>query len=329
MNIIDIAKLSGVSKSTVSRFLNNGYVSEESRNKIQRVIDETGFVPSAQGKILRTKKTDLIGVILPKISSETMSKIVGGISEEISKHGYNIILGNTDLNIEKEIEYLNIFKNRNVDGIIFVATIITDKHLQIIKDIKIPIVIVGQYIDGYPCVYHSDYKAAYEMTEYLIKQGHNKIAYIGATDDDISAGLNRKNGYIDCLKNKNLTYYKGIIRVGDFSQASGYNHAKNLLENNNDIDAIFCATYNMALGAMEYAKESNINIPNKISICAIGDSKISNLISPKLTTVQYYYEKSGIDSAKILMDTISSTVDSSDVKSIKLGYNLQIRESVK
>ncbi|WP_042271836.1 LacI family DNA-binding transcriptional regulator [[Clostridium] dakarense] len=326
MNIIDIAKLAGVSKSTVSRFLNNGYVSEENRSKIQTVIDETGFIPSSHAKTLRTKKTNLIGVILPKISSETIGKVVSGISEETSNSGYNIILGNTDLNIEKEIEYLQIFKNKNVDGVIFVATIITKKHLDIIKDMKIPIVIVGQNVDGYPCVYHSDYESAYDMTKYLIKKGHRKISYIGVTKDDISAGLNRELGYKDCLKNNNLKINKNLIKIGEFSQESGYKNAKELIENNKGIDAIFCATYNIALGAMEYLKENNINIPYDISVCSIGDSKISNIISPRLTTINYHYEQSGVESAKMILDMISAK---NNINNIKLGYELKIRESVK
>ncbi|MBO3444211.1 LacI family DNA-binding transcriptional regulator [Clostridium sp. CCUG 7971] len=326
MNIIDIAKLSGVSKSTVSRFLNDGYVSEENRSKIQKVIDETGFIPSSYAKTLRTKKTNLIGVILPKISSETIGKIVSGISEETSNSGYNIILGNTDLNIEKEIEYLQIFKNKNVDGVILVATIVTQKHLDIIKDMKIPIVIVGQKIDGYPCVYHSDYEASYDMTKYLIQKGHKKISYIGVTKDDISAGLNRELGYKDCLKSNKLKINESLIKIGEFSQESGYKNAKELIEKNKDIDAIFCATYNIALGAIEYLKEVNINIPNDVSVCAIGDSKISNIISPRLTTMHYYYENSGIESARMILKMIDSK---NGVNSIKLGYKLKSRESVK
>lgn len=326
MNIIDIAKLSGVSKSTVSRFLNDGYVSEENRIKIQKVIDETGFIPSSYAKTLRTKKTNLIGVILPKISSETISKIVSGISEGISDSGYNIILGNTDLNIEKEIEYLQIFKNKNVDGVIFVATIVTQMHLDIVKDMKIPIVIVGQNVDGHPCVYHSDYEAAYDMTKYLIAKGHKKVSYIGVTKEDISAGLNRELGYKNCLKDNNLEISEGLIKVGEFSQESGYKNAKELIKSNIRVDAIFCATYNIALGAIEYLKEANINIPNDISVCAIGDSKISNIISPRLTTMHYYYENSGIESARMILNMIDSK---SDVSNIKLGYELKIRESVK
>lgn len=324
MNIIDIAKLAGVSRSTVSRFLNDGYVSEENKEKIQNVINETGYIPSTHAKILRTKKTNLIGVILPKISSETISKIVSGISNELSNYNYNIILGNTDLNIDKEIEYLKIFKNKNVDGVIFVATIITKKHLEILKSIKIPIVIVGQNVDGYPCVYHSDYEASYEMVKYLIKNNHKNIAYIGVNRKDVSVGVNRERGYEDCLIDNNIKLNKNIVKIGEFTQESGYVNTKELIENNN-IDAIFCATANIAIGAMEYLKDNNINVPKDISICAIGTSKISNIISPKLTTVEYYYEESGVQSAKMILKALSEEVK---INSIKLGYDIEYRESI-
>ena len=132
LNIIDIAKLAGVSKSTVSRYLNNGYVSVESREKIKKVLEETGFTPQRQAKGMRTKKTNLIGVIVPKISSETPARVVEGITEVLSPNGYDILIANTNLSIEKELEYLNIFKSNQVDGIIFMATKVTDKHIEVI-----------------------------------------------------------------------------------------------------------------------------------------------------------------------------------------------------
>ena len=112
LNIIDIAKLAGVSKSTVSRYLNNGYVGAESREKIKKVIDETGFMPQSYAKSLRTGKTNLIGVIVPKISTETAPRVVQGITEVLSENNYDVLIANTNLSVEKEFEYLNIFKKR-------------------------------------------------------------------------------------------------------------------------------------------------------------------------------------------------------------------------
>ena len=136
LNIIDIAKLAGVSKSTVSRYLNNGYVGAESREKIKKVIDETGFMPQSYAKSLRTGKTNLIGVIVPKLSTETAPRVVQGITEVLSENNYDVLIANTNLSVEKEFEYLNIFKNNQVDGVIFMGTKITPKHKKIIISVK-------------------------------------------------------------------------------------------------------------------------------------------------------------------------------------------------
>jgi LacI family sucrose operon transcriptional repressor len=326
MNISKIAQLSEVSKSTVSRYLNKGYVSEENRKKIQTVIDETGYIPSSYAQTLRTKKTNLIGVILPKISSETISRIVDGISSEISHHGYNVLLGNTELSIEKEIEYLNIFKNNEVDGIIFVATVITQKHLDIMKNIKTPIVVVGQNVEDYSCVYHDDYGATYSVVEKLIKDNYKQIGYIGIKDEDIAVGFERRRGYLEALRDNAISVNESIMKKGDFSAESGYEQCKNIFDTKANVEAIICATDNMAIGAMEYIKEINLNIPKDIGVVSIGDSKLSRVVTPKLSTVHYYYKTSGIEAAKVMIEKIKK--ENKNITKIRLGYEFKERESI-
>ena len=152
MNINEIARLAGVSRATVSRYLNNGYVSSEKKEVIRKVIQETGYQPSSQAQTLRTKKTSLIGVILPKINSDTISREVEGISDILTRRGYQLILANTNNDLEEELKYLSLFKERQVDGVVFIATMFTRKHKQMLKDYKVPIVLLGQHLDGYPCI---------------------------------------------------------------------------------------------------------------------------------------------------------------------------------
>ena len=128
MNINEIASLAGVSRATVSRFLNNGYVSEEKRQRIKKVIDETGYRPSAQAQTLRTKKTNLVGVIIPKINSDSIGRMVAGISLVLSQAGYQLLLANTDNNEKEEIKYLKVLAEKQVDGIILIGTVITGAH---------------------------------------------------------------------------------------------------------------------------------------------------------------------------------------------------------
>lgn len=329
MNIIEIAKLAGVSKSTISRYLNDGYVSAENRVKIQEVIKSTGYIPLRQAKTLRTKKTNLIGVIVPKISTETTSRVIEGISDEISKCGYDLLIANTNLNIDKEMEYLNILKNQ-VDGIIFIATKITDKHIKIMEEIDIPIVVVSQNIKEYPSIYYDDYNASKDVVEQLIINGYRKIAFIGVYEDDIAVGYERKRGYINALEENKIKLNEKLIQIGDFSMESGYELCKNLMDGNEKPDAIFATTDNIAVGAIEYLLEAGYKIPKDIGIWSIGDSKISKVVTPKLNTVHYYYKTSGKNSGEIIMSLIDNNVKSSKNvdKKIKLGYRLITRDSI-
>lgn len=329
MNIIEIAKLAGVSKSTVSRYLNDGYVSAENRVKIQDVIKSTGYMPLRQAKTLRTKKTNLIGVIVPKISTETTSRVIEGISDEISKCGYDLLIANTNLNINKEMEYLNILKNQ-VDGIIFMATKITDKHIKIMEEIDIPIVVVSQNMKEYPSVYYDDYNASKDVVRQLLITGYKKIAYIGVYEDDIAVGYERKQGYINALEENKIKLNKKLIQIGDFSMESGYELCKKLMEDDEKPDAIFATTDNIAVGAIEYLLEAGYKVPKDIGIWSIGDSKISKVVKPKLNTVHYYYKTSGKNSGEIIMSLIDSNIKSSKNvdKKIKLGYRLITRDSI-
>ncbi|GAA0083997.1 LacI family DNA-binding transcriptional regulator [Clostridium sp. CTA-7] len=330
LNIIDIAKLAGVSKSTVSRYLNDGYVSNESRDKIKKVLMETGFQPQRQAKTLRTKKTNLIGVIVPKISTETASRVIEGITEVLSPKGYDVLIANTNLSIDKEIEYLQIFKNNQVDGIIFMATKVTEKHIEVMNKLQVPIVVVAQKIENYPSVYYDDYNAAKEATQYIINKGHSNIGFVGVYNEDISAGFYRSKGYIDSLAENNIKFIESNVKKGDFSQESGYKSAKELMEKDNKPTAIFAVTDNLAIGVIEYLRENNYNVPKDVSVLSIGDSRLSKVITPKLTTIHYYYKTSGRESAGIILDILEEGKTSSKNidKNIKLSYRLIERDSI-
>lgn len=330
MNIIEFAKIAGVSKSTVSRYFNNGYVSEEASEKIKAAIEKTGFRPQRQAQSMRTKKTNLIGVIVPKISTETAPRVVEGISDEVSVHGYDILIANTNLVIEKEIEYLKMFKSNQVDGIIFMATKVTAEHLKVMAEITVPIVVVAQNIDEYPSVYNDDYNAAREVVKYIINKGYREIGFIGVYEEDISVGFERKKGYIDELKNNKVDIKEEFIKIGDFNVESGYKLTKELMESDKKPKAIFAVTDNIAAGAIEYLKENNYKIPMDVAIMSIGDSKISRFMEPKLTTVHYYYKTAGVEAANMLLELIKdSVVSSKDInKKEKLPFRIVERDSI-
>ena len=265
MNINEIAKLAGVSRATVSRYLNKGYVSEEKKRIIRQVIEETGYQPSSQAQMLRTKKTKLVGVILPKIDSNTISREVAGISDILTKKGYQLILANTNNSIEEELKYLSLFRDNQVDGVIFIATILTNQHRKMIKEYKVPIVLLGQHLEGYPCIFQDDHKAAISLTEQMIKTG-KKFGYITVTDKDEAVGRLRKSGVEEILKKNQITLDSECVKCGNFTLESGYKKTKELFTEHPDIDTLICATDTMAVGAVNWLKENDIRFRTRFRL---------------------------------------------------------------
>lgn len=324
MNINEIAELAGVSRATVSRYLNNGYVSEEKKVRIRQVIEETGYQPSSQAQMLRTKRTKLVGVILPKINSDTISREVAGISEILTQRGYQMILANTNNSVEEELKYLSLFKDNQVDGVVFIATIITKKHKQMLKEYKVPIVILGQHLEGYPCIYQDDYQAAYSLAERLAQGGEN-FAYIGVTEKDEAVGRRRRKGFEDALRSKGISILPERVREGSFTMESGYEKARELFEKAPGFDSLMCATDTMAIGAMTYLKEMGVRIPVEVQVAGVGDGSLGKIVEPKLTTVHFFYKTSGREAASMLTDLIEN--EGGIRKEIKMGCEIVLRNS--
>lgn len=325
MNISEFAKYAGVSKSAVSRYFNKGYLSEDKRMMIEKAIDETGYSPSISARAIKTRVTKLVGVILPKLSSESCARITEGISQVLSEHGYQIILVNTANNYNKEIEYLDLFRQNRVDGVILLATIFTNMHRTVMNKMHIPVVIVGQQYKGFDSVCHDDYGAAHALTELMIKKGGKVPGYIGVTDEDKASGEERHNGFLSALADNNILLDENNSTIAEFNIDSGYKCAKKIMNGANIPDFIFCATDNIAAGAILYCVEHDIKIPENVMICGVGDSKLGAVTAVSLTSARLHYKTAGIEAAQMLLNSFKR--NSSVPKIMKLDYELVERKS--
>lgn len=251
MTIKEIAKLAQVSSAAVSRYMNGGYVSEEKKERIRAVIEETGYRPSVQARTLRTKRACLVGVIVPKINSESISRITEGIGQVLSERAYQMLLTITDNDPSKELEYMDLFESYPVDGIILVGTVLSSAHKEKLKKCRVPIVVIGQQTNEVSCIYHDDYGAAKELAEQIGKEMSGRIAYIGVTREDKAAGAAREDGFRDGLRAVGRELEEGCLRRASFTMESGYEQACDLLRLESDIDIISCATDTIAAGVIE------------------------------------------------------------------------------
>ena len=326
MTIKEIAALADVSPSAVSRYLNNGYISKEKKERIRAIIEQTGYSPSMHAQTLRTRKTMIIGVIVPRIYSESISRTVSGINQSLSQYGYQMLLADSGNDSARELEYLNLFKSNLVDGIILLGTSVTEKHRAFMRSNTIPMIVIGQQTELVSCIYHDDTMAAYALTEKMILSGKKRLAYLGVSPSDPARGINRKQGFSDALSYYHLELQPSLEEICDFTIQSGYEHMGRIMKRNHGFDGVFCATDCIAAGAVRRLREEGMDIPGDVAVTGIGDNPICTAISPGLTTAHYHYKTSARHAVNLLMELINS--DEKIVSQTKLGFEIIERDSV-
>lgn len=198
MTISDIAKMAGVSSAAVSRYLNGGPLSEQKRAVIQAVVEKTGYSPDTAAQTLRTGKVRQVGVIVPSISSQSVGQITSGIAAELGASRYLMLLADTELDGQMELEYLTALQRNHVAGIILLGYDSSPQLCKALKDCRVPVVVTGQRFADLPCVYNDDRSAARDLTRKMLEHGRKNIVYIGGSEQDAATGIARRQGVQGC-----------------------------------------------------------------------------------------------------------------------------------
>jgi LacI family sucrose operon transcriptional repressor len=320
--ISDIAKIAGVAKSTVSRYLNGGSVGEETKNKIEQVIKETGYIPNTFAQSLKAKKPNIIGTIIPRLDSYATSQTLIGIDESLRELNYQMLILNTSQNLEREIENIYSLARQKAAGIILLATQITDAHLEAFSRVEIPVFLVGQQHKEFYSVIHNDYDAGYDMGKYILANGHRRIAYLGVTEKDIAVGLKRKEGFKQAIQEAEdieVKFYETSFKIPDAIAMTSSIIA------DFKPTIIVCATDNIALGAMKAAYLNRIGIPSDLSITGFGGYEITEIINPSLTTAKFDYK----DAGRMAAQNIVKVINGEEIQQLFLSkFKIIERESV-
>lgn len=330
MTIKEVAKIAGVSPAAVSRYMNGGSLSAKKRESIRLAIEQTGYRPSQAARVMRTGEYNQIGMIIPKIYSDSVSQIVEGANQIIRDADYLLVVCSTDGDEEQELSYLELMENNQAAGIIIMGTSVSPLKEDAYKQCRVPLVITGQNVNGMPCIYHDDYHALKDLTGLIIERGRRTIAYIGVPETDPQAGLARRKGVEDALKeleSNETVLYKA---VADFDAQKGYECAKKLLEAHPDINGVICATDTIAMGAMRALTEQGRIISEDVSLAGVGDSWMNNFTQTPLTTAHFFFRQCGEAAATMLLDAISHSKsgDPFPPRQICLKYDIIERMSV-
>ena len=265
--IQDIAKKAGVTKSTVSRYLNGGSISLETAQKIEKVIKEENYTPSPFARSLKAKFSSMIGVIVPRVDSAATALTLMGIDEVIEELNYELIMSNARQDSAREIKAIEGFARNKVAGIILIATEITTEHIKAIKNCPVPVVIVGQEHDEINSVIHDDFQAGFELIQNLAALGYHELTYVGVSKRDHAVGVVRKNGIFSGAKAHQFTKIEQL--EGDFSTQKALNIGMDLFKNQTH-SLVVAATDNLAVALMKAAQQCGRKIPDEVAIAGFG-----------------------------------------------------------
>lgn len=327
--IKDVARLAGVSISTVSRVMNDSKpVSPESRRKVLDAIKKLDFKPNELARSLVMRRSNLIGVVIKDIAISYMAEIVRGIEEVGRMYNYDILLSSSYGDIELEKRIIDFMFTKQVEGIILISEDADPEVVYMLKNNSTPYIQLDKFYD------HSetysvtvDYKeAAEKMTEVLIENGHEKILFVKEYKN-AKIGQEKLRGYKEIMEKNKL--YPRDITVDGVTDKEGYAYGEeiwNIIEKEG-ITATFFSEDGLAIGFLNYCYDNDRKVPEEISVAGFGDIKVSSLYRPRLTTVREpYYDYGAVAIRKIikqLKDKIE--IDSSTV----LPSNIIERETVK
>ncbi|WP_226582709.1 LacI family DNA-binding transcriptional regulator [Halobacillus litoralis] len=321
LTIRDIAKMAGVSPATVSKIINNYEgISERTRQKVYKVIEDTKYQPTFSAKSLATKKSNLIGLIYAgKINVDFkhpfFNEVVNSFKKAVGSLGYDLLLFSNEQFYQGESKYLERCKHFHVDGCLVIAGDEIEEAVHEIAKSNIPSVGIDLKLEGPRSSYimTDNAKIGSKVVEYLYLNQVRNIAYIGGKQDSLIASI-RNIGFIDAMNQFGLPIHKDWIHYGDFFEDSGYEAMKEILSGDKLPQAVFAASDMMALGALKAIKEHNLSVPEDIQLIGCDDIEACRYSNPPLTTVKQDKQKLGKLAAYMLEDLIKDDLNICDVK---------------
>lgn len=326
----DIAKELNISVSTVSRALNNHPdISNSTKEEVHALAKQYNYVPNLFAKGFRTKHTHIIGVIVPNISHFFTTTILKGILDQGEKMGYQVIVAESQNDVNKQLTMLNTMIQFGVDGILLSMARKTHDVANLIKvKQRVPLVLFDKVSSKIPCtqVVIDEVDAAYGAVEHLINTGKKRIAIIKETENSYNSEM-RFKGYQKALEDYNLEVDpKLIVSTEDISTDKGRIMTSALLTLRNKPDAIFAITDAAAIGAIKALKKYNVKIPEEVAVVGFSNSENATIISPSLTTVDQPGNLIGSTAIKYLIDEIEKE-EESFLKTVEVKTHLVIRDS--
>jgi len=311
----DVAKLAGVSQSTVSRVLNETTspvpISDDTKQRILDAVEQLGYQPNMIARSLRTQRTQMIAVMIGDISNAFYHPIVRAVQDVAGSRDYDVLISNGDHVYENELRFLQMVLRRPVDGVIMAPHRLTSEDLErFIKRSHIPVVAVGAQVE-HPMVDvigGTSEPATYEAISWLIKEkGHRRIGFMGVAGD-MPPGPPRLRGYERAMADAGLTLEEGFVQKVEFTWEGGEHAMATYLAQPNPPTAVFASNSLMAIGAIKVAQKQGLDVPGDISMMGFDDIPEATIVNPALTIVARDLSAIGRQAVEILFERMDGDV---------------------
>jgi LacI family transcriptional regulator len=329
LTIRQIAKLAGVSRSTVSRVINDHpNVSPQTREQVLRVVAETGFHPDPIARSLSSRRADIIGLVIPLAVQSLFEdpffpRLIQGISQSCNHHDYTLSLFLLHTPEEEVKLYHRISRRQFLDGVIVTATRSEDPLIPQLLANRVPFVLHGRYEDPRVSFVEVDnVTGAYTAVTHLVRLGRRRIALITGPSGSLAAE-DRKRGYLKALIERRLPLDEGLIIHGDFTENGSHEAMQRLLTQ--EPDAVFVASDSMALGALRALREDGKRVPEEVAVVGFDDMPQAAIADPPLTTIRQPIQRAGIMALEMLIDILENGME--PARRIILPTELVIRAS--
>ncbi len=325
--ISDVARAAEVSPATVSRVLNGTReVSSERAERVRRAVAELGYQPFGPARALRRQATDVWAVIVADIENPFFTSIVRGIEDGGREHGYRVMLCNSDENVRKEAEYIDVAIAERMAGVVIAVASTRASDLSPLRDAGIPIVAVdrrpvGRTVD---CVLVDNEKGAFDATKHLVDVGASRVACITGPPR-LSTATERVSGYRKALRQAGLPGDPSLVIRTDFREAGGYKAMRELCARADPPDAVLVANNLMTVGALEALRDEGLTVPGDMRVVGFDDAPWAKLLQPSLTVVSQPTYEIGRRSAELLLSARSQP--GRPRQEILLSPHLIVRES--
>lgn len=291
-SIKDIARLAGVSVSTVSRVLSDHpLVGEETRDRVKRTIASTHYQPNLLARGLRSRSGNVVGLVVPEILQETFATFIQFTGRFCAEHGLGLMVGSTGGNPEAEGAFIEDLVRRHVDGIIFTRVSDRSRVIEFVEQSNVPVVILDRSLqrENIPTVVLDNPGAGAMAAEHLLRLGHREIGVVTGPLD-IALCRERHRGFVAALERHGLQVPPSRVFEGDFRSEGGWAAAQAFLEDGLPFTALWCHNDLMALGAMRTFARHGVRIPRDLSVVGMDNSTLCELSDPTLTTVTQPFE---------------------------------------